>query len=208
MTFGSEEFQHETNVSRETLGQFEQYEALLRKWNQRINLISPQSLGDVWHRHFRDSAQVFEQIPVPAQHLADFGSGAGFPGLVVAMLARSEGWDTRITLVESDQRKAAFLRAVAREVGLDVAVLSDRIEALPKLNADVISARALAPLEDLLSFCDLHLAPNGTAIFPKGRSYEEELSKALESWQFRCEKVGSKTDPEAVILKLTEIKRG
>lgn len=203
MSDGAEAFAASRDVSRETLERLTIYADLLRKWNRRINLVAPSSLSALWTRHFLDSAQLVDLAPESPANWVDLGSGGGFPGLVAAILLAEQ--PTAITLVESDQRKATFLRTVVRETGIDTAVLAKRIEDVPPLGAQVLSARALAPLPDLLHHCARHLAPGGLALLPKGARSEEEIAKALETWEFHCEKVPSQTDDSAVILKITEI---
>ena len=199
---GKERFQKQTNVSRETLEMLEAYAELLKAWNPKINLVSPKTLDELWTRHFLDSAQLLS-FAQDAKHWVDLGSGGGFPGAVVAIMG---GPETQVTLIESDQRKAAFLRAVARET-VGFKVIASRIEEAPPQNADVVSARALAPLSQLLPYVARHLAPGGRAILPKGRKAQDEIREALEHWRFDCETYPSKTDPDAVILTLGEIKR-
>lgn len=194
-------------VSRETSERLAQYESLLRKWNPAINLVARSTLDTLWGRHFRDSVQVFDLAPESARNWADLGSGGGFPGLVVAAIAADERPSTRVTLVESDQRKAAFLATVAREIGVGVTVLSERIEAVAPLHADVLTARALAPLSRLLGFAERHLAPGGAAIFPKGAAWREEVGQALESWRFSYQNNDSVTEPGATILTIGGISR-
>ena len=177
---GPAEFAAQFGVSRETLGRLEVYAAELVKWQKTINLVAPSTLPDVWHRHFADSAQLVALAPVAGSVTSpnsdavvpltwiDLGSGAGFPGLVAAiMLAPTGRW--RVTLVESDSRKAAFLRHVARTVGVPVDNLCERAErAATRANlayASVISARALAPLTQLLAWalpfaCLLYTSPS------------------------------------------------
>lgn len=195
------------SVSRETMARLKCYEALLRKWNPAINLVARSTLDGIWERHFRDSIQVFDLAPPSARHWADLGSGGGFPGLVAAILAADERPDLRVTLVESDLRKAAFLTTVARETGLAATVLPKRIEDLEPLAADVLSARALAPLDRLLAHAERHLAPAGIAIFPKGAAWREELRLALEHWRFSYENSVSVTDPDATVLTIGGISR-
>ncbi|MEO0691417.1 MAG: 16S rRNA (guanine(527)-N(7))-methyltransferase RsmG [Pseudomonadota bacterium] len=204
MIDGAEAFASRRDVSRETLERLTNYADLLRKWNPRINLVSPGTIDALWTRHFLDSAQLIDLVPDAPATWADLGSGGGFPGLVVAILLQDH--HTTVTLVESDQRKATFLRAVARETGTAVKVLSTRIEAVKPLGASILSARALSPLPDLLIHCKGHLAPGGTALLPKGARADAEIAKALETWSFHCEKVPSQTDDSAVILRITEIK--
>ena len=197
-----DDFAAQVDVSRETLDMLERYAMLLKQWNKKINLVSPRTIDNLWSRHFLDSAQLINHMP-HANHWVDLGSGGGFPGAVVAILC---GDNQRTTLIEADQRKAAFLRALARET-VPFDVISGRIEDVEPQNADVVSARALAPLPVLLEYVSRHLAPMGRAVLPKGRKAEDELREALEHWRFDCETYPSKTDVDAVILTLGEIKR-
>ena len=195
------------DVSRETAGRLTEYAALLRAWNPKINLVSKQTLADLETRHFADSAQLLELAPPDATTWADLGSGGGFPGLVVAILAAEQRPALRVTLVESDQRKAVFLRTVAQRTGVPVTVLAERVESVPPLGTDVLSARALAPLVTLLDHAHRHLAPSGTALFPKGANWRAEVDEALERWRFRCENLPSATSPDGAILRIGEIER-
>jgi len=195
------------DVSRETYDRLKTYEALLRKWNPAINLVSRKTLDQAWTRHFVDSAQIFSFAPGNARHWADLGSGGGFPGMVIAILAAEKRPQMRVTLVESDQRKATFLRSVARETGIAAEVIARRIEEVPPLGADVLSARALAPLTQLLGFAERHLCPGGIALFPKGAGHRAELDEALETWRFDVQKTPSRTEPGAVILRIGGIAR-
>ena len=201
----AERFSAETGVSRETLSDLEAYADLLRRWNKTINLVSPSSLEHLWSRHFQDSAQLLELVE-PVGRWVDLGSGGGFPGLVIAVLAKELG-DLEVILVESDQRKAAFLRTVIRDLKLNARVVVSRIEDVAPLDADVLSARALAPLDTLLGFAFRHLKPSGIALFPKGEKADEEVAEALEHWKFDCEKHPSQTDENATILRIGEITR-
>lgn len=175
--------------------------ALLEKWQARINLVGPATLGEMWQRHFLDSAQLRDHIPDGVTTLADLGSGAGFPGLVLAMLRP----DIAVQLLESDQRKCAFLATVAREAGVAVKIHNRRIEQLPHLGADLITARALAPLERLLALAVPHLAPGGQCLFLKGQNIDVELTEATKCWKFEAETWPSQTDPQARILRLSQI---
>lgn len=195
------------DVSRETLERLETLAELLVKWNPRINLVSKSTISDLWTRHILDSVQVLRSAPAKATHWVDIGSGGGFPGLVVAMMCAEPEAPQKVTLIESDQRKCAFLRTVLRETGVSATVITDRIEKADAQNADVLTARALADLSMLCEFAERHLLPTGTALFPKGARWEKELQSAQESWSFDCEVVKSITDPEAVILKIGELKR-
>lgn len=183
------------------------FETLIRKWNPVINLVARSTLDDLRNRHFIDSGQIFDLARVTARHWVDLGSGGGFPGMIVAILAASERQDLSVTLVESDQRKAAFLTTAARELGIPVRVLPARIETIPPLQANILSARALAPLDTLLAHAERHLAPGGTAIFPKGGNHQTEIDQALEHWTFSYQKEPSKTDAAGVILIIGGISR-
>ena len=194
------------DVSRETFDILQRYVDLLEKWNARINLVSPGTLPHLWSRHVFDSAQLYDLAPASTSSWADLGSGGGFPGVVIAILGRDrQGFS--MTLVESDQRKAAFLRTALRECNVTATVVSQRIEDCTPLMADVLSARALAPLETLLSFAERHLAPDGLALFPKGGRASEEVAAAQETWSFACDVCPSRTDSAASILKIGDISR-
>jgi 16S rRNA (guanine527-N7)-methyltransferase len=195
------------NVSRETSERLTQYAGLLERWNRRINLVSSATLHDVWTRHFADSAQLIQHAPDGARLWADLGSGAGFPGLVIGILAAEILPALNVICVESDARKASFLRAVSRETGVSLSVRVGRAEAIEPLAADVVSARALAPLPRLLALAGRHMACGGTTLLMKGARYSEELSEAQNHWRFECETATSCTDPSAVILKIGAIHR-
>lgn len=194
------------NVSRETFDRLSTYERLMAKWNPRINLVSRNSLPDFWTRHIADSLQVFDCRPEGA-HWVDIGSGGGLPGLVAVIAARDAAPQMRFTLVESDQRKCAFLRTVLRETGCQATVLSQRVEDLAPMATDILSARALADLDQLLSFATPHLIGSGTALFPKGVSWKKEVDNARKQWNFDLDTITSLTEPNAVILKIRGIAR-
>lgn len=202
-----ERFASEYDVSRETMERLRVYEQLLKKWTVKINLVSKSTVPEIWVGHFLDSAQVFASIPKDARILCDLGSGGGFPGLVIAALAKEKQPDLSVTLIESDVRKASFLVTAAREMGLSVIVHADRVEALPAQTADVITARALASLPDLLSMADLHLREGGTALFLKGERHQEELDIASTMWDFKVEKQKSRTNDLSALLTITNLKR-
>lgn len=204
---GRAAFEAETGVSRETMARLDTYSALLEKWNPAINLVSKATLPERWTRHFLDSAQILEIADKKSGLWADFGTGGGFPGVVVAILAAERTPGLRVVCVESDTRKATFLRTVLRETGVDAEVISQRVEELAPLGAAVVSARALAPLKTLLAYAERHLATDGQAIFLKGSGYEVEVRESLETWSFRLDTYPSKTDPTATILKLGDIHR-
>ncbi|MCE8539004.1 16S rRNA (guanine(527)-N(7))-methyltransferase RsmG [Ruegeria pomeroyi] len=194
------------NVSRETFDRLSIFAELVKKWNPRINLVSKRSLDDLWTRHIIDSIQVFRNAPVGGLWV-DLGSGGGFPGMICAILGAEEMPDTRFICVESDQRKSAFLRSAARECGVNCQVISQRIEVLDPLNADILSARALTDLTGLLGFAERHLKSGGTALFPKGVNWKKEMQEAAKQWNFSYEAVTSLTEPQAVLLKITGVTR-
>lgn len=194
------------DVSRETSERLAAFEAVLRKWNARVNLVSRNSLDAFHQRHIADSIQVFRSV-TPRGHWVDLGSGGGLPGLVVAILAAQECPGLRVTLIESDQRKAAFLRTAARQVGVTCTILAARIEAAAPQDADILSARALAELDILLGYADRHLRPGGTALFPKGVTWEKEMAAARRRWNFQAKPITSRTQTGAVILKIEGIAR-
>jgi 16S rRNA (guanine527-N7)-methyltransferase len=193
------------DVSRETDDLLDRFSALVARWTPRINLIAPSTLAQIGSRHIADSAQLLPLATPDWTHWADLGSGAGFPGIVIAILARHRSPSPRITLVESDQRKAAFLRAAVQDLGLSTRVQAERAETLAPLGADVLSARALAPLAGLLPLAQRHLALGGRALFPKGRRAEDEIATARTAWRFDLISHPSHTDPQARILQIEGI---
>lgn len=194
------------DVSRETSEKLDSYVALIQKWNKAINLISRSSEADIWQRHIADSAQLAQHLPSGPRLWLDLGSGAGLPGIVLAIIAAEVAPSLRFELVEVDQRKATFLRQVSRELGLNITVLTERIEALAPRSANVVSARALAPLSDLCSFAERHLDADGIAIFLKGAGAETEIEVAQKKWSFNLESFPSKTSADALVLKLKKIR--
>ncbi len=195
------------DVSRETMERLERYSELLIKWNPRINLVSKSTIDDLWTRHILDSAQIFEIPRGSIRRWVDLGSGGGFPGLVVAVLARELQQQFEIMLVESDARKCAFLSNVARELDLEVQIKNDRIENLNSLDADIVSARALADLTSLLDLSERHLAQGATLLLMKGKKWRSELEMAQSKWNFDCQIVKSKTSEGSVILCVSGVRR-
>lgn len=195
------------DVSRETIERLETYERALKKWNPRINLVAKSTMEVLWSRHFADSAQLLHLVPPSMTKWADFGSGGGFPGLVIAILAAEMRHGVSVTLVESDHRKCAFLRHVIRETEISANVMSKRIEDVPVLKANVITARALADLSKLLSLSHRHLAEGGVMLFQKGKNWEAELIDAQSKWYFDHEVANSKTSDQSVILSISGVCR-
>jgi 16S rRNA (guanine527-N7)-methyltransferase len=199
----ADDFVRAFHVSRETIDKLLAYEALLRQWQKTINLVAPSTLDAVWSRHFADSAQLLALAPPDAKRWLDLGSGAGFPGLVLAiMLAGRDG--AKVTLIESDTRKAAFLGEVARRTGAPVDIRPERIEKAAtqaKLGpVDVITARALAPLPRLLELVAPAFSDRTTGLFLKGREAEAEIDAAKERWDFASELHPSLTDSSGRIV--------
>lgn len=195
------------DVSRETLLNLKSYVDLIIKWNPKINLVSKSTLDDIWNRHIEDSLQVYFQAERPEGTWLDIGSGGGLPGLVVAILAKENAPDLKVRMIESDQRKSVFLRTVIRELSLNASVETQRIEKAIPAKADILSARALADLSDLLGFAELHLDQNGYCLFPKGKNWRNEIKNAEESWRFEYDVFTSVTDADAVVLKVREVER-
>lgn len=196
--------------SRETLDRLEVYADRLRTWQRAVNLVAPATLDAVWHRHFADSAQLLDLAPPALLRWLDLGSGAGFPGLVVAIrLAGRPGPEgRRVTLVESDQRKAAFMAEVVRATGISASISVDilvrRIEDVATRatvgTADVVSARALAPLDRLLPLVAPFLSAHSLGLLPKGRGVESEIAAASRTWRFDAGLAPSRTDAEGRIV--------
>lgn len=193
------------NVSRETLADLQSFRDLVLKWNPAINLISKKSVDDIWERHILDSAQVFDYFPDSPQLWCDLGSGGGFPGIVVAILAKEIRPGMSVTLVESDRRKGTFLREAIRALDLNATVEITRIEDLTPQNADVVSARALASVADLLPHIFRHLTTTGNAILLKGAGASDELAKARQDWSFDDSSHTSRTSLDGQILILKDI---
>lgn len=194
------------DVSRETLERLSAYAALLVKWQKKINLVAPSTIPLMWSRHILDSAQLLQHMPPGANRWLDLGSGGGFPGLVCAAIAHDRHPMLRVSLVESDQRKAAFLREAARQMGLSVMVHGSRINDLPPHAADVVSARALASLSDLCSMAHVHLAPHGICLFQKGARHADEVEIAKGKWHITYDIIPSVTDPDAVVMRIERLR--
>lgn len=200
----AQRFGERFGVSRETSERLEAYATLLARWNARINLIGRSTADQLWTRHIADSAQLWRLAPEAATW-ADLGAGAGFPGLVIAAIAHDARPTLAVTLVESDTRKCAFLVEAARVMEVKVKVCPERIEALPPLGADVVSARALAPLETLLSYAVRHRSAAGIGLFPKGETVHKEIEAAARKWRFEHKVHPSVTDSQAAIVEVGAI---
>ncbi len=195
------------NVSRETIGDLQAFAALVLKWTRKINLISAKSEATLWDRHIVDSVQIYRYAPPQSRIWLDIGSGGGFPGIVAAIIGKYQHPEAQFILIESDQRKATFLRTVIRELGLAATVIDARIEDVPSVGADVVSARALGTLSMLLPLAMHHMQPEGVAILHKGRQADTEIADARQTWRFDLEEAASLTDPDARLLLIKRISR-
>lgn len=193
------------NVSRETLEKLQLYQQELIKWSASINLVAKSTYDQAWQRHIIDSAQLFQHWHHKDSRWADFGSGGGLPGIVLAIIGKEQAPDTKFHLLESDQRKSAFLRKMTTSFALNCQVISQRIEVTPPICADAITARAFAPLPKLIELAMPHLNSNGRLVLLKGRSASQEIEEAKQSWDFDVETFPSLTDSEAKILEIKNI---
>jgi 16S rRNA (guanine527-N7)-methyltransferase len=185
------------NVSRETIDKFRAYLTLLEKWQARINLVANSTLAEAWQRHILDSGQLAAFYPPQTKNIMDVGSGAGFPGLVLAIMG-----GVTVDLVESDQRKAVFLSTVIRELDLPAKVHNQRIETLPQLFPDVITARALAPVPKLLKLIENQLSPKSVCLFLKGAAVQDELTNLQTYSTMDATTHPSLSGPTGVVLEL------
>ncbi|MFM9942884.1 MAG: 16S rRNA (guanine(527)-N(7))-methyltransferase RsmG [Hyphomicrobiaceae bacterium] len=212
---GPKDFAQAFSISRETLERLKIYAGLLETWQRTMNLVAPKTISELWQRHMADSAQLDALAP-PGGHWVDFGSGAGFPGLVIAILRAEQDQNRpseppqRVTLVESDIKKCAFLAEVVRKTGLKpliaVEIVSQRIEAPATRSrlgsVQVVSARAVAPLAELLALSAPVFGPETLGLFPKGRGAEAEVEAAKAHWQFTSRLHASCTDREGAIVEI------
>jgi 16S rRNA (guanine527-N7)-methyltransferase len=195
-------FGDQLGVSRETLERLTIHLELLRRWQPAINLVGTATLADPWRRHFLDCAQLAAHLPPAAAGIVDLGSGAGFPGMVLALLGLPG-----VQLIESDQRKAQFLSEVARTTGASVVIHAERIERLRGWPVDVVTARALAPLPRLLELAARFLSADSVCLFLKGRSVGDELTEARRSWHMVAETSPSRSQADGVVLRVREVSR-
>ena len=200
-SFGPEEFAAQTGVSRETLARLKAYAEMLVDWNERHNLVARSTLPDLWQRHFWDSAQLASVIPEKAKTLADLGSGAGFPGLVLAALRP----DLAVTLHEATTKKCILLRTAAERMALHVTVENARMEDLSPRSFDVVTARACAPLTRLLEYAHKFVNPNSVCLFLKGQNVGSELTEAAKYWNIKVSQVPSQTDHSGAIVTVREL---
>ena len=204
---GASDIENAFGVSRETIEMLEHFVELTLKWSPRINLISKSTHSVIWSRHIADSLQIVPLISGSPTSWLDLGSGGGFPGVVAAICLKPSVPECRFTLVDSDSRKGVFLKTVARELDLNMEVLSDRIQDIVRPPSDIITARALARLPDLLEMAHPHVKKNSVCLFLKGADADCELTQARESWTMEVEQIKSITNPNGVILKIGGLAR-
>ena len=190
------------DVSRETIDNLNLYVDILTKWNSTINLVSKESVKNVWNRHILDSGQLFKFVTHDLKKWLDIGSGAGFPGLVIAVLAKGRFPSLQMTLIESDKRKCVFLNEVVRELDLNVKTISKRIEDCPPQNADIISARALSQLEKLLSYFNFHGNFNCKGLFLKGKNAESEIKLVKNIDMYQIKLSASEVDKAGYLIEV------
>jgi 16S rRNA (guanine527-N7)-methyltransferase len=204
--FGPEEFAALAGVSRETLARLKLYAGLLEEENARHNLVSRGSLAELWRRHMWDCAQIAPLVPSSAKSLVDLGSGAGFPGLVLAEILKDRP-GFRAVLIEATAKKCRFLKSVAERLQLPVEVRNARIETVEAQAFDVVTARACAPLPLLLAYAQRFWGPGTVGLLHKGQNVGVELTEARKSWRINVRRHPSHSDPSGVVLELRELHR-
>ncbi len=190
------------HVSRETFDRLSIYSNELIKWQARVNLVSPDTIPNLWERHFLDSLQLIKLIPNSTKRILDLGSGAGFPGLIISIAGGKE-----VTLVESDMKKCIFMKEVIRLASANAQVINKRIEDCDVQSVDMITSRALADLNTLLSMAFHFVSRETICLFPKGKNYAMELEQAKQEWSFDVVAHPSITDTSAVVLEITNLSR-
>lgn len=202
LPLGPTGFARISGVSQEILDRLSTYVDLLSQWNRRINLVSANTMGDIWRRHILDCAQLYKLLPRRTRVLVDLGSGAGLPGLILAAMGVQE-----VHLVEFDLRKAAFLREAARVMDVPVTLHTERIEKTTAFPADVVTARACANLSQLIEYSERFLTRQTLCLFLKGEAAQDELAEAEQVWSLTAEVTPSLSDPSGAIVKLSAIER-
>jgi len=197
-----DEFAVGVDVSRETLARLTTYVALLERWQNSVNLVGKGTLSDIWRRHILDSAQLYSLLPSPFGRVVDLGSGAGFPGMVLAIMGATD-----VELIEANTRKCGFLREVARVTNTQVIINNDRIEGVAPRIADVVTARALAPLPRLLGYAKTYVGPETICLFLKGRRLHQELTDARKTWKMGITTITSLSDAGGSVLHLRKLSR-
>ena len=199
------DFIESLNVSRETINSFCEYEDLLSKWNKKINLVSANTLDDLWVRHFLDCGQIINHVDALGKKWVDVGAGAGFPGLVVALLLRDRKIDCDMVLVEKNTKKVFFLNEVIRKLNLNVNVVNNNVDTIEPLNADILTARAFSELKKLIELSVRHRKERGVSLFLKGENYRLELDKTLNYWFFDYDIFDSLSNSSGKIIRVKKI---
>jgi 16S rRNA (guanine527-N7)-methyltransferase len=193
-------------VSHETIHNLSTYAEMLTEWNERFNLVSASTLPHIWTRHFLDSAQLYSYIPGNAQTVADMGAGAGFPGMVLAIMAKGNGRDIQFHEIEATGKKADFLQAVTDKLALNVTVRRERVENIRDLKADIITARALKALPELFKYANHLIKKETVCLFLKGKSLPEELTEAGKYWTFESNIYPSRSDDTGQFLVIRDLR--
>lgn len=195
------------NVSRETIDELKKYEALVLEWNNKFNLISKSSVQYIWNRHILDSLQLCQFVKNTDKVMFDFGSGAGFPAIVLSIVSKQLFPDLKIYLIESISKKAMFLNFVKDSLNLNIEVINDRIENIKARNVDLISSRAMASLDKLMDYSKPFCGKNTRLVFPKGEKYQEEIGISQKKWLFDIDIIQSITDDSGKILYIKNLRR-
>lgn len=203
MAYREDDFAKETNVSRETLAEYQAWHTILLKWNKKINLVSPTALDDFWKRHALDSWQLTPYMADKRHNYIDLGSGAGFPAIALAIAAKTQNPQSHVLMVESAGKKASFLRTVIRDLDLPASVTSQRAEEIIPKAYDVVSARAFAPLDKLLNYAQPFWGEGTIGLFLKGGNVQDELTEADKSWTYSAELIPSLSDSTGCIIRVT-----
>ena len=193
-------------VSRETCEKLHYYHQTLIVWNKRFNLVSRKSIESSWKRHFLDSSQLWLYAPQKAKKWLDFGSGAGFPGLVIGIIAQELRPNLKVILVEKNKKKVLFLEQVASKLSLNVRILCSNVEEIKPQKADVISARAFGALKILLEIAYMHKNEKTISLFPKGKTFSREIEESLDYWKYDIRQIGSFFEANSSILEIRRIK--
>lgn len=195
------------NVSRETWSNLKTFQDMVLEWNERFNLISKSSAENIWDRHIIDSLQLKQFLTTEDKIMYDFGSGAGFPAIVLAIVAKESFPNLKISLIESIGKKTIFLNEVKKALNLDIEIINDRIENLKLPKADIITSRALASLDKLLFYAKNFSTAKTRLIFPKGEKWFEEVEAAKKIWSFEYDTIQSSTSDKGCILQIKNVRR-
>ena len=195
-------------VSRETIEKLKNFVEILKEWNSRMNLVSKNSLEDVWQRYILDSLQLIEYLPHNLQHLVDIGSGAGFPGIVLAIVMMEKFPAAKITLVESITKKTVYLNDVCQKLGLEnTDVINNRVENIVFKDVDVVTARAVAALDVLCGYAYKIIGIKGSALWLKGKTYEQEHEVARKNWHYAMKIYPNRYSDDGVVMELRDLRK-